>query len=175
MGCRPFCRFTHLTGLVLVLTTGAKNGRIPWGRLQKHRDDYIKPKYLPEDIEIKGFHHLLQDHVNSMLKHWTERQAAGKVPLEFKKATMASSEDDDDAGAESGELGGESQQGDYESQSGEKSGEGSQGNDENRSGDEGSQGDRGRAGSTGPGESPGGVSENPSRVGWLLKHNDSRR
>jgi len=41
---------------------------------------------LPKDVVIKQFHHIRQDDVNTLLEHWTSRQAAGKVPLRFKKA-----------------------------------------------------------------------------------------
>jgi hypothetical protein len=83
-GC---CRLSYLAALAI--TTNATNGRVPWSKLDKHRQEYIKSEYLPEEnIELKQYYHLLQGDIDLMLKHWVERQAAGKIPLKFRKAAI---------------------------------------------------------------------------------------
>ena len=47
--------------------------------------DYIDSKYLPEQVSLKQYYHLVQEDVNALLEHWTRRQAASEVPLSFKK------------------------------------------------------------------------------------------
>ena len=36
-------------------------------------------------VTLKQYYHLRQEDVHELLKHWTERQAAGEVPFDFKK------------------------------------------------------------------------------------------
>jgi hypothetical protein len=57
--------------------------------LKKAQNNYIEDKYLPKNITLKQYYHLHQDNMNTMLKHWTERQAAGEVPFQFKKKVEA--------------------------------------------------------------------------------------
>jgi hypothetical protein len=96
-----------------------------------------------------------------MLKHWTVRQGAGKIPLEFKKATMDTSEDDE---------------GDSDSDKEPSEGGDSPLGRDNGQSDEGtSEGGRSSVGSDKRDESQGNATENPSRVGWLLKRDDRTR
>jgi hypothetical protein len=69
----------------LELSIGKGKGRVPWTELQRAQDDYIEAMYLPENVTLKQYYHLRQEDVHELLKHWTERQAAGEVPFEFKK------------------------------------------------------------------------------------------
>ena len=91
--------------LFLKLCKGA--GKVPWAELERAREEYIKPKYLPKEVPIWQYYHLTQKHVNSILKHWVTRQAAGKIPFLFwdmpksrkaakRTAKEASQEDDGD-------------------------------------------------------------------------------
>lgn len=60
-------------------------GRIPWARMKGNEEDYILPEYLPEGIPFSQFHHMHLEDLNSLLQHWTQRQAAGDIPFRFKK------------------------------------------------------------------------------------------
>ena len=64
-------------------------------QLQRRRVDYIKPKYLPKGITLRQYYHLSRDEVDAILKHWTRRQAAGKVPFRFRKVARAARRDED--------------------------------------------------------------------------------
>ena len=63
--------------------------RVPWTELQRAKGNYIRPKYLPEGVTLKQYYHLCQANVDAILKHWTWRQAAGKIPFCFRKAVKA--------------------------------------------------------------------------------------
>ena len=63
---------------------GGNKGRIPWVRLKEAQSDFILPKYLPHGITLTQYHHIRLDNANTLLQHWTQRQAAGEVPLQFK-------------------------------------------------------------------------------------------
>ena len=54
--------------------------------MQDSQADYILPEYLLEDITLTQFHHMRVENINSILHHWTQRQAAGEIPFRFKKA-----------------------------------------------------------------------------------------
>jgi hypothetical protein len=69
----------------LDISIGSGKGRVPWSQLQRARDDYIKPKYLPKHVAIKQYHHLRRGEVNDILEHWGKRQDSGKVPFRFRK------------------------------------------------------------------------------------------
>jgi hypothetical protein len=118
--------------------------------LKKARNNYIEDKYLPENVTLEQYYHLRQDDVNAMLKHWTERQAAGEVPFRFKKEVAAlvaaarknnRTPEENDADSDSGL-------------------------------DVGTNSPNERAL---PGQGLGNAADNPSNVGWSLKHSDSRR
>ena len=138
--------------------------------LKKAQNSYIEDKYLSKNVTLEQYYHLRQDDVNVMLKHWTERQAAGEVPFWFKKEVAAAQknnctpkENDANSSAELDEGGIKHLQ----------SGDGSQarGNGE-------SPGEFGTNSSNEhslPGQGLGNAAENPSRVGWSLKHSDIRR
>jgi hypothetical protein len=68
---------------------GGGKGRIPWAKLQGARGDFILAKYLPNGVTLAQFHHLRLDDANALLKHWTQRQAAGEIPFRFKKFDKA--------------------------------------------------------------------------------------
>lgn len=40
-------------------------------------------------MTLRQYYHLRRDDVNALLDHWTQRQAAGKVPLRFRKEAKA--------------------------------------------------------------------------------------
>ena len=71
------------------MSTGNRKARVPWAELQRAREEYILSKYLPTQVVLKQYYHLRQIDVNSILRHWVRRQAAGMVPLYFKKVTKA--------------------------------------------------------------------------------------
>ena len=68
---------------------GGSKGRIPWAKLQEVQGDFILPEYLPIGVTLRQFHHIRLDDANALLKHWTERQAAGEIPFWFKKVAKA--------------------------------------------------------------------------------------
>ncbi|KAH9030878.1 hypothetical protein EDB85DRAFT_2146392 [Lactarius pseudohatsudake] len=70
------------------LWAGARGG--------SHGLNYKRPKttsspakYLPNGITLTQYHHIRLEDANSLLKHWTQRQAAGEVPFRFKKMDKA--------------------------------------------------------------------------------------
>jgi hypothetical protein len=143
--------------------------------LKKARNDYIEDKYLPKNITLEQYYHLRQDDVNAMLKHWTERQAAGEVPFQFKKEVEAArkkyrtpEENDANSNAELDEGPREDLQSGYGSHA--------RGNGE-FSGQVGSNSSNGHAlPGQGLGNAAlGNAAENPNGVGWSLNHSDSRR
>jgi hypothetical protein len=75
------------------ISIGNGKGRVPWKELQRDRDSYIKPKYLPKEVTLQQYYHLRQEDVQSILKHWTRRQAAGKAPFRFREAVKGSQRD----------------------------------------------------------------------------------
>jgi hypothetical protein len=64
---------------------GGRKGRVPWARLEEARAQYILAEYLLNDVTLTQFHHNLLEDADALLKHWTQRQAAGEIPLRFKK------------------------------------------------------------------------------------------
>jgi hypothetical protein len=94
VSCRPLLTIQSLSQF-LDISSGKRKRRVPWTQLQKALVDYIEPKYLPEQVTLKQYYHLSQVDVNSMLKHWTRRQAAGKVPFCFRKVAKATQENAD--------------------------------------------------------------------------------
>src|SRR6266702_546093 len=66
------------------ISVGGGKGRIPWARLKEAPGDFILSKYLPASVMLTQYHHIRQEDVNALLKHWTQRQAAGKIPFHFK-------------------------------------------------------------------------------------------
>jgi hypothetical protein len=101
VSCRFLLPIQSLSSF-LEISVGGKR-RVPWSQLQQSRDDYIESKYLPEGVTLKQYYHLCKTDVELILEHWTERQAAGMVPLRFKKAatdirknTRTSDEDEDE-------------------------------------------------------------------------------
>jgi hypothetical protein len=154
--------------LSLDTSIGKEKGRIPWAKLKRAQDDFIDPKYLPKNLILKQFHHLHQDNVNAILNHWMERQAAGKVPFQFKKvnATWKNKhtleKSDADTNMESGK------EAEEDLQSGDD-------NQEQGNGDFQGQGSSNSSNEHAlPGQGLGNATENPRRVGWFLIHNNSR-
>ena len=66
-----------------------KNKRVPWARLEETQEQYIEQEYLPAGVRLKQFHHMRADVINALLQHWSERQAAGKIPFRFRKLDKA--------------------------------------------------------------------------------------
>ena len=89
MTCQSLLPTGSLSGF-LDISLGNGKGRVPWSRLQRAQGDYIKQKYLPRRLTIKQYHHLRQEEVNAILKHWLKRQDSGKVPFQFRKVSKAS-------------------------------------------------------------------------------------
>ena len=99
------------------MSTGNRKARVPWAELQRARDEYIESKYLPMQVVLRQYYHLRQGDVDSILRHWVRRQAAGMVPLRFKKVTkvipqrngdgidMGSSDEDEDLQNNDGDSG----------------------------------------------------------------------
>ena len=83
----------HLLSQFSAMSAGTGKGRVPWTELQRDRDEYIEPEYLPENVTLKQFHHLRQEDVNAILGHWAQRKADGKVPFRFRKAAKATRKD----------------------------------------------------------------------------------
>ena len=66
------------------MSVGKGKGRVPWSKLGKDQLNYIEAKYLPKNLTLKEVHHLCQEEVDGILKHWTYRQAANEVPFTFR-------------------------------------------------------------------------------------------
>jgi hypothetical protein len=78
---------------------------------------------LPKQVTLTQYHHIRRQDANAILEHWTRRQAAGKVPFQFRKVGKAiqkhkpaSEESDADAGMGPSEEAEEDPQGDDDSQ-----------------------------------------------------------
>ncbi|KAN0136928.1 hypothetical protein V8E53_005369 [Lactarius tabidus] len=71
------------------ITAGGHKGRVPWAKLQEARDEFILPKYLPDDFTLTQYHHICINDADSLLRHWMQRQAAGEIPFQFKNILMA--------------------------------------------------------------------------------------
>ena len=54
--------------------------------MQDNQADYILPEYLPEGINHTQIYHMHLGDLNSLLQHWTQRQAAGNISFHVKKA-----------------------------------------------------------------------------------------
>ena len=63
--------------------------RIPWDRLMEDQDKFIDPEYLPVGLHLLPNHHLRKEFIKAILKHWTEREAEGKISLRFNKVDKA--------------------------------------------------------------------------------------
>jgi hypothetical protein len=57
--------------------------------MQENQDQFILPEYLPNGCTLTQCHHMHKEDVNAVLKHWTDRQAAGEIPFRFKNNPMA--------------------------------------------------------------------------------------
>ena len=54
-------------------------------------------------MTLKQYHHLRKEDVNTLLEYWFERQAAGKLPLRFRKsARKSASEEENGSNADMG-------------------------------------------------------------------------
>ncbi|KAI9428291.1 hypothetical protein H4582DRAFT_2086330 [Lactarius indigo] len=71
-------------GEMYKIAVGRGKGRIPWARLKETPGDFILSKYLPASVTLTQYHHICQEDVNALLKHWTQRQAASEIPFHFK-------------------------------------------------------------------------------------------
>ena len=66
------------------MALGGGKGRIPWTQLHQAQGDYVLQEYLLAGVTLTQYHIRLED-ANSLLQHWTTRQAAGLIPFRFKK------------------------------------------------------------------------------------------
>lgn len=113
---------------------------------------------MPEGVFLKQYYHLRQADVNAMLEHWTQRQAASKIPFLFRKAIRAIRK----------KRTREENNSDVDMEPAEEAEEGVQGDDGSQvQGDGSPQGDGEDSGSTEqahPGQSPGDVDGDPNGV-----------
>jgi hypothetical protein len=126
--------------------------RVPWSELQRAQGDYIKRKYLPKQVALKQYYHIRREDADALLRHWTERQAAGKIPLRFNKAIWQKKPvlEENDANDANDDM-----------PVGEEAEEDLQGGDDSQVGDISSDRSAERAH---PGQSLGDAADNPSRV-----------
>ena len=66
------------------IAEGTGKGRIPWARIKAAQGDFILPQYLRDGITLTQYHHIQLNDANALLQHWTQRQAAGEIPFQFK-------------------------------------------------------------------------------------------
>src|SRR6201996_6232911 len=66
------------------IAEGSGKGRIPWARIKAAQGDFILPQYLLNGITLTQYHHIQVNDANALLQHWTQRQAAGEIPFQFK-------------------------------------------------------------------------------------------
>ena len=59
-------------------------------QLRQAQGDYILDEYLPAGITLTQYHHIRLAEANSLLQHWTTRQAAGQIAFRFKKMNTTS-------------------------------------------------------------------------------------
>ena len=115
-------------------------------------------------MALKQYYHLRQKDVNDILEHWTTRQAAGMVPLRFRKEVRA--EPQNDCTPEENGAGTDLRPA--------KEGEDLQDDEAGQTQEDGPpQGDRNTNRSTErvhSSPSPGDAAENPNGVRSLLKH-----
>ncbi|KAH9170156.1 hypothetical protein EDB89DRAFT_1908025 [Lactarius sanguifluus] len=74
----------YMSEMYQMASEGCK-GRIPWTRVHEAQQDYILDKYLPASVTLTQYHHIHLGDANTLLQHWTTRQAAGQIPFRFKK------------------------------------------------------------------------------------------
>lgn len=103
-----------------MVSSGGK-GRVPWTRLHEAQGNYVLDEYLPAGVTLTQYHHIRLGDANSLLQHWTTRQAAGQIAFCFKKADQTTSREVSvGMGPSNGEEGGvrnvQAQGGDGESQ-----------------------------------------------------------
>ena len=87
---------------------------------------------------MKQYYHISKASTDALLKHWTERQTSGKVPLKFKKVAKVIRERKRTSGEDS----------DSDSESSKEASEESRSDDDDRS-DEGAEDGRRRSNSAG--------------------------
>jgi hypothetical protein len=67
------------------VAAGTSKVRVPWRRLREAPEEFIDSDYLPMGVTLTQCHHLRVKDANTLLKHWTQRKADGKIPLQFRK------------------------------------------------------------------------------------------
>ncbi|KAH8982776.1 hypothetical protein EDB86DRAFT_2834214 [Lactarius hatsudake] len=80
------------------IAAGGGKRRVPWAKLREAQGNWIAAEYLPEGVTLMQYHHICLDNVNSLLKHWIQRQATSKIPFCFKKVDKADWHHDGGAG-----------------------------------------------------------------------------
>jgi hypothetical protein len=73
----------------LEIALGGGKQRVPWARLKEAPDEFVLGKYLPTGVTLSQHHHIRLEDADALLKHWTQRQAAGEIPFRFKDALKA--------------------------------------------------------------------------------------
>ena len=53
------------------------------------QSDFILPKYLLNGYILTQYHHIRLEDANTLLQHWTQRQASGEIPFWFKNNLAA--------------------------------------------------------------------------------------
>jgi hypothetical protein len=85
VSCSQLCHLIQFSEV----TVGGGKERVPWAKLQEAQGNFILSKYLPNGVTLTQFHHIRVDDANTLLKHWTQRQSAGEIPLRFMKSDKA--------------------------------------------------------------------------------------
>lgn len=78
-----FVKRYQLNNFTETATNGGR-GRIPWVRLKEAQDNFVLPEYLPNGFILTQYHHIRLEDANTLLQHWTQRQASGEIPFRFK-------------------------------------------------------------------------------------------
>ena len=86
---------------------------------------------MPKDVTLRQYYHIYWQDINTILKHWAQRQATGKVPFAFKKVGKAKNNHSVEEGNADADLG----------MDGDAEGDLEHNNDSKDSEDEESQGD----------------------------------
>ncbi|KAH9035450.1 hypothetical protein EDB83DRAFT_2318750 [Lactarius deliciosus] len=101
------CWPSQLTDFQGLLAASGGKRTVPWAKLREAQGNWIAAEYLPEGVTLMQYHHICLDDANSLLKHWIQRQAAGKIPFCFKKVDKADWHHDGGAGGSSSSANGQ--------------------------------------------------------------------
>jgi hypothetical protein len=127
---------------------------------------------LPKHVTLKQNYHLRREDADAILKHWTRRQAADKVPFRFKKTAKAIRQNkralEEEGNADVDMRPGEEAEDDLQDDLQDDADANSWGLEDVESQGDGSS--NGPAGQVHPRQSMGNAADNISRVSRLLEH-----